>query len=64
MGKGDKSSKRGKIFKGSYGNARPRTISPKAIQAARAASASAGVKPAARPAAAKAPAKAAPRKKA
>jgi 30S ribosomal protein S31 len=30
MGKGDKSSKRGKIFAGSYGNVRPKTAAKKA----------------------------------
>lgn len=30
MGRGDKRSKKGKRFSGSYGNARPKTISPKA----------------------------------
>lgn len=29
MGKGDKRSKRGKIFKSSYGNTRPHTGKPK-----------------------------------
>lgn len=63
MGKGDKSTKRGKIFAGSYGNARPQGTK---------ATAGAGETGAARPTAgrtaakapAKAPAKAAPRKKA
>jgi 30S ribosomal protein S31 len=30
MGRGDKRTKKGKTFRGSYGNARPKSISPKA----------------------------------
>ncbi|MBL7764748.1 MAG: 30S ribosomal protein THX [Chitinophagaceae bacterium] len=30
MGRGDKKTKRGKIFKGSYGKSRPRTVKAKA----------------------------------
>jgi 30S ribosomal protein S31 len=58
MGKGDKSTKRGKIFSASYGNARPKTVSKKAVVKT-----ATVAKPAARPAA-KAATKAAPRKKA
>jgi 30S ribosomal protein S31 len=54
MGKGDKSTKRGKIFAGSYGNARPQGAS----KAAAAPTAPKSARPAV-----KAPAKAAPRKK-
>lgn len=54
MGKGDKSTKRGKIFAGSYGNSRSHNAPPAA------GAAQAGKPAAARPAATKA----APRKKA
>lgn len=56
MGKGDKSTRRGKIFAGSYGNSRSHT--------ANTVSSDTGSAKPARPAAAKPPGKAAPRKKA
>lgn len=40
MGKGDKRSFKGKVFKGSYGKTRPRHPQPKAAGATAAASAS------------------------
>lgn len=56
MGKGDKSTKRGKIAAGSYGNARPQKAQKAAATGAT--PASKPIRPAAKPAA-----KAAPRKK-
>jgi 30S ribosomal protein S31 len=35
MGKGDRRTKRGKIFRGSYGNARPKKKRRKAVDAAK-----------------------------
>lgn len=54
MGKGDKKSRRGKIFRGSYGNARPQgSAATGAAPAATAATAAKPARPAAKTAARK-----------
>lgn len=65
MGKGDKKTRKGKIYAGSHGNTRPHTPKSKSAVKSTATPKAAPAKPAARPAVKKAPAKkAAPRKSA
>ncbi len=66
MGKGDRKTRKGKIYRGSYGNVRPHSPKSKAaVKAAGAPKSAAPAKPAARPAAKKAaPKKAATKKSA
>ena len=59
MGRGDKRTRKGKTFKGSYGNARPQRDGQEAANIA-----TAKAEKAAKPAEKKAPAKKAPAKKA
>lgn len=62
MGRGDKRSRKGKIFKGSYGNSRPHKVK-KAADAAAAPKKAKAEKPAKKAAVKKAPAKKAAAKK-
>jgi ribosomal small subunit protein bTHX len=62
MGKGDKKTRKGKIYRGSHGNVRPH--SPISKSAVKKTSATKAAKPVARAPAKKAPAKKAPAKKA
>jgi 30S ribosomal protein S31 len=61
MGKGDKRSRKGKIFKGSYGNSRPHKVKKATVAAAP--KKAKAEKPAKKAAAKKAPAKKAAAKK-
>lgn len=67
MGKGDRKTRKGKIYRGSHGNVRPHSPKSKAVVKKAASPAKTAARPAARPATRpavrKAPAKKAPAKK-
>ncbi|MDQ2971462.1 MAG: 30S ribosomal protein THX [Rhodanobacteraceae bacterium] len=63
MGKGDRKTRKGKIYRGSHGNARPHSPKSKAAVKKTASPTKTAARPAMRPAVKKAPAKRAPAKK-